>query len=496
MNRRPFQVTMTIEIDDIVRRCGETMNPLGNRSVQVETAASLSPRVACFTPLPPAKTGIANYAAGFLPHLRNHFDLDVYVNQRRVECFPVTEKITVDHLVRFPARAAEYDLLLYEMGNSVEHAGIFELLMHYPGIVHLHDPVLHHFYLEFYFHRGRARDYARKLRALHGRDGAIFARCVMSDFGGSLGYFELAMREEVIRRSIGVVVHSHWAHRVLRRDFPSLPILRIEHPSFTHTLGETDGAGFRQRFGIPTDAFVVSSLGFATPAKRIDKLLEALCFVRQEVPSVRLLIVGKLNPASRLEERAAALGVADLMVATGYVEEGDLWNALAASDLLVNLRFPTAGEASGPLMQALALGKPVVVTGIRQFLELPDSICEKVPVGEREVPELVRVLVDLAKNPNRRRQMGAEGRKFAETQAAPETAARALAAFARALVPVSRLRLQQAIASIQAVRKRSTESLLGNPFRGLPPGISRTELERATGVAWIEGTDEADSWKR
>lgn len=464
--------------------------------MQLFSAVSSRPRVACFTPLPPQKTGIATYASGVLPLLASELEMDVFVDQRRVDCPEITSSLTVRHLLRFPLEAERYDVLLYEMGNSSAHAGIYELALHYPGIVHLHDLVLHHFYLDYYFHRGRAREYRWKLRRMQGSEGAVLGKCVAHDFGGSLGYFELPMRNEIVRRALGVVVHSHWARQALRRDFPSLPILRIDMPCFEPRVGETNGLAFRQRLGIPTDAFVVTSLGFATPSKRIDRLLEALARVRFEVPSIRLLVVGELNPASGLEERAAALGVADLMIATGYVHDRDLWDALAASDVVASLRFPTAGETSAPLMQALTIGKPALVSGFRQFLELPESACVRIPLGEQEIPALARAILELSRDPERRRRMEHSARTFAASRGSPDRAARALAGFCRVLAPLSRLQLRRARASIREARLRAASALRRRSLWPLSARVSGGNLEAASAASWVAGTDEAGSCER
>ena len=62
-----------------------------------------------------------------------------------------------------------------------------------------------------------------------------------------------------------------------------------------------------------------------------------------------------------------------------------MWSLMAACDVLVNLRFPTMGETSGSVIRALSLGKPLVVSDVGWFPELPDDVALKVPVDEFEV---------------------------------------------------------------------------------------------------------------
>src|ERR1035438_10034326 len=74
-----------------------------------------------YSPLPPARTGVADYAAALLAELRRHGPVDVA-----------------------PERC---DVALYHLGNNPLHAGVYRRALQQPGVVTLHDAVLHHFLL-------------------------------------------------------------------------------------------------------------------------------------------------------------------------------------------------------------------------------------------------------------------------------------------------------------------------------------------------------------
>ena len=61
---------------------------------------------------------------------------------------------------------------------------------------------------------------------------------------------------------------------------------------------------------------------------------------------------------------------------------------MAATDLAVNLRYPSAGETSGTLIRAFESGKPVAVSDYAQFAEFPDDCVVKIPFGDAEVTTL------------------------------------------------------------------------------------------------------------
>src|SRR5438477_10516193 len=89
-------------------------------------------RVAWFSPLPPARTGIARYSADVLPLLETSgLDIDRF-----------EERNAHDFVWRRARRP--YDLVVYQLGNSSWHDLMWGYLFNYPGLVVLHDTQLHH----------------------------------------------------------------------------------------------------------------------------------------------------------------------------------------------------------------------------------------------------------------------------------------------------------------------------------------------------------------
>ena len=89
---------------------------------------------------------------------------------------------------------------------------------------------------------------------------------------------------------------------------------------------------------------------------------------------------------------------------------------MKGADVLVNLRHPTMGETSGSVIRALSLGKPLVVSDVGWFSELPDAVALKVPVGDDEVEALTAALELLVTRREAREQMGAAGAELARRE--------------------------------------------------------------------------------
>jgi len=75
-----------------------------------------------------------------------------------------------------------------------------------------------------------------------------------------------------------------------------------------------------------------------------------------------------------------------------YVPEERLWSLMAASDVLVNLRSPTMGETSGAVLRGLGLGKPMLVSDVGWYAQLPDGVALRIPLDEYEVPTIAAAL--------------------------------------------------------------------------------------------------------
>jgi glycosyltransferase involved in cell wall biosynthesis len=137
---------------------------------------------------------------------------------------------------------------------------------------------------------------------------------------------------------------------------------------------------------------LIGCFGFLNMNKRIPELLEAFAMFRGERPGARLLLVGAAGERFDVQRRLERLGLTEGVQRLDYVPEERMWSLMAACDVLVNLRYPTMGETSGSVIRALSLGKPLVVSDVGWFAELPGDAVLKVPVDEVEVDVLAAAL--------------------------------------------------------------------------------------------------------
>ena len=350
-------------------------------------------RVAYFSPMPPEASGIADYSALLLPALRRHVDVTV-----------------VKRGARRPPRGV--DLAVYHIGNNPEvHGWILDALRRTPGLVVLHDFVLHHLVAGVTIGRRDGPGYLDAMEREHGVVGRLIAHGVLDKrlpprWEARPEEFPLA--GEVLALARGLIVHSRYVERRAREAGFRGVIARVPHPAWP--VPEVAPAEIP---GAP----LIGAFGNVNDSKRVPQLLEAFARLRAEHSGARLLLVGATSPGFDLDRRLQRLGLqGDGVVREGFVDEQRLWALMAACDVHVSLRSPTMGETSGTAIRALTLGKPLVVTDVGWFSELPEGVALKVGVGTYEIDDLAASLRLLAERPDARAAMGAAARELATTE--------------------------------------------------------------------------------
>jgi glycosyltransferase involved in cell wall biosynthesis len=354
-------------------------------------------RVAYYSPMPPSRSGIADYSALLLPELSKHIDV-VVAKQGRFR------------------RDPNADIALYHIGNDAEaHGWIVEALRRRPGVVVLHDFVLHHLVVGLTFARGDAAGYLAAMEREGGLVGRLLGYAVLDNKLPPLWDTrpeDFPLTGEVIAYATGLIVHSHYVEERARATGYRGPIVRIPHPAWP-----VPAVAPARVEGAP----LVGCFGHLNESKRIGELLSAFARLRERHPGARLLLVG--GASVRLQR----IVYPDDVIREEYVPEDRLWALMAACDAIVSLRSPTMGETSGSAIRALSLGKPLVVSDVGWFSELPGEAVLKVPVDEREEDTLAAALEALT-DEQVRRSMGAAGRVLVEREHRLDRVAEAYAA--------------------------------------------------------------------
>ena len=383
------------------------------------------------SPLPPVRSGIADYSVDLAGELDGHVDL-------RLAQVP-DQSVAPELRSRFDvieARVARSDWPaaggsrwpLYQVGNNTYHEAICELALASPGFVTLHDVFLHHLLLERTLAHGDLPAYVDAMVADHGWIGGASALPPRWGAYGDAVLFQLPAHRALLERQRGVLVHSDWARRFLDAEGVEAEVAVVPMP-IPLPADEVDSAGaaaLRQRLAIAHDRLLLGSFGFQTPIKRTRSVILALR--EPELHDVHLVVVGEPAPSVDLHGLARELGVADRVHVLGFVSSDTYREAMAAVDLCVNLRYPTAGETSASLLRCFASCRGAVVSDYAQFADLPGDCVVKVPVGDesREAKSVAAALAPFVVQRDRAQQLGRAARRHVEIEHDPRRAVRTL----------------------------------------------------------------------
>jgi len=173
-----------------------------------------------------------------------------------------------------------------------------------------------------------------------------------------------------------------------------------------------DRRDFRQRFGLRSDAPLILNHGRITAKKNLDLLVRAVAEARQQLPGLQLVLIGpdEQGLVPRLTDLAATLGLGEYFRVLPPMTSHELGEALAAADVWA---LPSATENFGlAVVEALAAGCPVITSP--QVNIAPDAhLAHALVIAENESVQIATAIVDLIRSPQKRRELGANGRTFA-----------------------------------------------------------------------------------
>ena len=348
-------------------------------------------RIAFFGPMPPANTGIADYDEALLPLLREHYEMDVY---------------TRDSHIHFYTRHQQrpYDLNLYQMGNnSLFHKYMWAYAFPFPGATVFHDCCLHHSRAAMLMDRALYKEYREELMAVYPEQAEKIGNAVISFAGANLLFFYFPFFQLLLSSSLAAAAHTDAAVQELR--ISETPVIKIPHPELPARV-RLDRDPFPGRF-------VIGSFGYATRAKRISSILKAVAHLRNYYPQILYLIAGEIENPRILQSEMEQLGLKDVVHITGYIDNAEFLQWMSRADVIVNLRYPSAGEMSGTLVRALACGKPVLISKIPQLREIPEQAALRIRTTH-EQEDIVLAIAKLIEQEPLRTRLGAAARQYVE----------------------------------------------------------------------------------
>lgn len=167
----------------------------------------------------------------------------------------------------------------------------------------------------------------------------------------------------------------------------------------------------RRELGIEGDSIVMGTVGKLHQGKGVFELLSAVQRLMEKYPNVRLLFVGDGPERTRLEQEAQRLSMHNKVIFAGVRK--DMERMYAAMDIFV---LPsTCREAFGiVLIEAMAMGKPVIATTMGGIPEIIDDKVNGILVPPRDPDAISLAIAKYIEDSEFSRKVALEGRKLIE----------------------------------------------------------------------------------
>lgn len=383
-------------------------------------------RVAYFTPLNPLKSGVCDVVESVLPTLSQYKDIqiDLFISPGYQPSNPeVISRFSIYPMSEYDKENIRslYHLSVFHMGNNISfHDEVSDYFFKYGGILEIHDVSLHHFLYNKTIKRGNFQEYIDTVVYCHGEEMRTHAIDVVSGIRHPLqdskGYYPV--NKKYIDHADAIIVHSDFAKQIVKGIRSNVRTVTIPLPpnKILDIDPEENKKEKRLKLGIPLESFVMGSFGYASRAKRIFSIIDALAHLKDQVTvPVHYYIVG-FDEGLDLKSYIALHNLTELVTVVGETTTEDFEAYIDVCDLCFNLRYPTQGESSASFPRLAAKGKVIAVTNIGSFEEYDSDIVYKIRYDDHEISDICNTIMQLINNPEVRRERQQKTLEFARRE--------------------------------------------------------------------------------
>ena len=364
-------------------------------------------KVAYFSPLSPQKSGISTYSENnLLPYLKKFCELELIIDKG----YSPSNNYINDNFKIIPYtkfRPSDYDVLLYNLGNNTLHEYIYKTLLKYPGVVIIHDPFIHGLIWNMTIGKNDKKSYVKYWEECLGGKGKKIAENSIAT--NHFLDFKYPLVHIVAKNSLALLVHSNYAKQIISKESPQTIVKKINHPTPLLSLSKKG----KEDFNISKDTIIISTFGFIASHKRLNVILKAFRKFLNEYPNSKFLIIGKIlerHYLQEIKELIEKLKISEKAEIVGYKD--DLVPYIQISDIIIQLRYPTAGETSGMTLEIMRQGKPIVVSNTGWFKELPDDCVKKIDTDENEEKNIVNSFLKILNEKAFKEKLAEKSKKY------------------------------------------------------------------------------------
>ncbi len=378
------------------------------------------PYLAFFVSPPMKQTGFTDNDYELLLELDRYYEIELISTDGEITNPWLTANFSIRTLAWFEQYAQRFERIIYNVGNSLFHLYMFDVMERYPGIVILQDFYLSRIASHSEYLKKEERGFAEALYASHGFS-ALREYTHVKDMQEMIEKYPCNFT--VVDQALGVIVHSKeaiqlahkWLGPTVAKAWHCIPRLRFLPRNLNRKMA-------RNALGIAEGDFVICAFGSLDPSKLNHQLLGVwLSSPLMQDTRCHLIFVGEnvdKSYGNQLTNIINESGLQNRVRITGSVDTTSLSNFLQATDLAVQLCALTTVENSESVLDCLAYGVATIVSGNQAMCELPEETVVKLS-GDFNEPDLLTAILALWENAERRACLGRAARDYIKTQHAP-----------------------------------------------------------------------------
>jgi len=334
----------------------------------------------------------------------------------------------------------QYDAILYHLGNNRFHQYIYDTLIENPGIVVAHDAFIGDLISYMTIGKGDTNSYIEHMVYCVGEKGRKIAENAIAS--KTFPNYEYPLLKKVADCSIALIVHSDFAKKSISKESPNAFIKKINLPT---SIKQVMSQAKKKDFNISNDTIIISTFGFVARHKRLEMVLRAFAKFTEINPNSKFFIVGSFLEKNYFEEVKniiKELKISDkVVIKSEYVE--DLVSYIQISDVVIQTRYPTAGETSAMVLEIMSIGKPVIVSNIGWFSELPDDASIKIKIDENEEKSIINAFTKLVSDRSFNEKLGSKAKEYIKNEHDPEKIAYEIIDFLSHITSIERKKYVQ-----------------------------------------------------
>lgn len=406
-------------------------------------------RIAYISPLPPQKSGIAEYSADFLPYLAEHFDIDLFTQpQLKVSDQYLLENFSIFSWDQLKERHHHYDTLLYHMGNAELHIPMWNLLEQLPGVVVNHDFFMSNLPFVTEVRTGEQGVFFDQMDKSHGLPGLLdYARQ-----GREKSRWQWPMNWPLLKNAQELIVHSEHQNELIRKFYrhgwQPKPALIRQFRDSVPVVSPSQKRVFRKELNLDPNSFVFCSFGFMAPTKLNNLVIQAFSRALPELGErTKLIFVGELEGGEYGKGTLSLLRELNLhkkVRVTGYLSKEEYEKYLACADVAIQLRVNSRGETSRAVLDCLAYGLPTIVNAHGSLNDYPSGAVLKLSKSP-SMDDLTRAILRMKRDDDFRFQKGQQARNLIVEKHHPEKIA---IAYRQVITKVIRSKNQEVFAPL------------------------------------------------